>query len=59
MLGGKVVGQKKLYGERGRGGGGQRETGTTKNSTRDQECRQKLSGLKIEGRNPETRRNPE
>ena len=40
-------------------GGGHRETGTTKNLTRDQECRKKPSGLNIEGRNPDTRRNTE
>ena len=29
-LEGRVLGQVRLYGERGRGGGGRRETGTTK-----------------------------
>ena len=51
------MGNVRLYGERGRGGG-KIETGTTKDLTRDQEWRQKMSGLKIEGRNPETRINP-
>ena len=48
-----------MYGERGRGGGEQRETGTKRNSTRDQECQQQPPGLKIKGRNPDCRSNPD
>ena len=54
---GRVVGHVRLYRERG-GVGGQRETGTTKKSTRDQDCQQKPSVLMIKGRNPDTRINP-
>ena len=51
------MGHVRLYGERGRGGA--ERDGHHKTLTREQECRQKPPGLKIEGRNPETRRNTE
>ena len=49
-----------MYGEKGEGGGGAESDGPQeKNSTRDQECQQQPPGLKIEGRNPECRSNPD